>query len=115
MKTSDSISDAAWERILPQIRATRKKRTIRKVATITALCSICALWVGNRLTRPSDLPMPPPVVDAFPPLEMSPSTIAVLRVNQDGTARMEEVHISELEEIQLTFSLEPIITFNRFE
>lgn len=115
MSTPDLTSDDAWERILPQIRATRKKRAIRKIATITALCTMLAIWLGIRLSQPSDDPMHHLIVNDFPPPEVAPATLAILRVNQDGTARMEEVSIHELEEIELTFSLEPIITFNHFE
>jgi hypothetical protein len=115
MNTSNPTSDTAWDRILPQIRATRKMRVIRKVATITTLCSVFAIWMGLRLLQTSDHRMPQHMVDVFPHSETPPSTLAVLRVNQDGTARMEEVSIYELEEVQLTLSLEPIITFNHFE
>lgn len=115
MSSPDQTSDDAWERILPQIRATRQRRAIRKLATITALCSICAIWLGIRLSQPSVHPIPHPVVDAIPPPEVAPATVAVLRVNHDGTARMEEVSVEELEETELKFSLEPIITFSQFE
>jgi hypothetical protein len=56
-----------------------------------------------------------PLIEDFPSPEVAPVTLAILRVNHDGTARMEEVSIDELEEVELTFSLEPIITFNHFE
>jgi len=115
MNSPDQTSDAAWERILPQIRATRQKRAIRKIATITTLCAICGIWLGIRLTHPTDHPMHHPLIEDFPSPEVAPVTLAILRVNHDGTARMEEVSIDELEEVELTFSLEPIITFNHFE
>jgi hypothetical protein len=115
MSHPDPTSDDAWERILPQIRATRKRRAIRKVLAISTLCSICAIWLGIRLSQPADQPMPPLAIDVFPPPEVAPVTVAVLCVNQDGTARMQEVSVEELEETELKFSLEPIITFSHFD
>ena len=115
MNSPDQTSDLAWERILPHIRVTRQKRTTRKIATITALCAMFGIWLGMQLLHPSKNPMDRPIVENFPPPEVAPATLAILHINHDGTARMEEVTIHELEEIELTFSLEPIITFGHFE
>lgn len=115
MNSPDQTSDVAWERILPQIRITRQKRITRKIATITALCAMFGIWLGIRPFHPSENPMDRPIVKNFHPPEVAPVTLAILRINQDGTARLEEVTIDELEEVELKFSLQPIITFGHFE
>lgn len=48
-------------------------------------------------------------------MNTQPILLAILRINHDGTARMEEVTSHELGEIELTFSLTPVITFSHHE
>jgi anti-sigma-K factor RskA len=114
MNESEHSSADAWERILPQIRATRRKRRHRKIAAATAICAILGIWTGMRFTVSSDNPVAPPIVTEVGE-PSAPVTLAVMRVYQDGTVRLEEIACHELGPIELTLSLTPVIVSTFFE
>jgi len=108
MKDSEHSAAVAWERILPQIRATRRKRRHRKIAVTTTICAMLGIWIGGHFLIPSDNPVAPKIEAATsetPP----PTTLAVMRVFHDGTVRLEEIACHELGHIELTLSLTPVI------
>ncbi len=108
MNHFNQASEDAWERILPQIRVTRRKRHHRKIATIATFCAILGIWIGMRFSLPAPRPESAPVAQSMPEASTS-STLAVMRVYHDGTVRLEEIASHELGPIELTLSLSPVI------
>jgi hypothetical protein len=102
MNPPDPQAEAVWERTLPQIRATRRKRKIRRIAG--AACCAIALWFT--LQSP-EAPDPPTALSAptLPKIE----TMAVMRMDENGTIRLEEIATNELGSIELAFGETPLL------
>ena len=80
MNSPNPQAEAVWERTLPQIRSTRRKRKIRRIAGGVAACCGLVIW----LTPQSPVAPRNPSVH-FEPTPREIATIAVMRVDENGT------------------------------
>ena len=106
MKPINDIPEMVWERTLPQIRMTRSKRRQRRI--VMAVASVCALsvsWLAMHTRPPADQP-----VVYTPPEPAVVETLAVMRVSEDGSMRLEEISSKDLGSIELAFGLTPVVT-----
>ncbi len=111
MKPPSENAEMIWERTLPEIRKTRIKRRNRQVAFAAATtCGLIATWFAL-------LPPPPnqPVVRAIPPLPPMEETIAVMRIDEYGRGRLEEVPMNQLGSVELTFGLTQFVYDDRLD
>lgn len=108
MKPRTNNSTAVWERTLPHIRMTRRRRQHRRIAAVAA--SMCALFGSWLAFRPSPAVHEPAA--AFVTVEPAPAveTIAVMRIGENGSVRLEELPSSELGAIELAFGLTPLVS-----
>lgn len=105
MNPSDQHAEAVWERTLPHIRSTRRRRGYRRIAGAAAACCGLAIWLTLQGTKPIDKPVAH-IEPAAPVFE----TIAVMRIDDNGDIRLEEIACNELGAIELTLGQTPLIS-----
>ena len=113
MKRSDIMADLILERTLRELRGRKKIRSNRRAA---AICGMAVL--GLLLTSPREHPAPPAnpstkhhVEPSFSPLEPEKLVAMVWR---GGSPSLEEVEANQLEDVELQFDLQPVITYRDF-
>ena len=107
MNTKHSHSEAVWESTLPQIRSTRRRRAYRRAICATAACgALAAIWLMPEPQSPAHSPVAE--VEPDPPVH---ETIAVMRIDDHGTVRLEEVASSELGQVELVFGQAPLVSW----
>ncbi len=108
MNATENHSEAVWEKNLPQLRSTRRKRRYRRVVASAAACGALA---AMGLSFQADKTTVSPVVrtDPAPPLV---ETIAVMRIDDQGAIRLEEIDSTELGQIELVFGQAPIVSYD---
>lgn len=104
MNPPDPQADAVWQRTLPQIRATRRKRKIRRIAGGAAACCAFAIWFTLQSPEAPEKPTAR-IEPATPKIE----TMAVMRVDENGTIRLEEIASNELGSFELAFGQTPLL------
>jgi len=106
MTSTNEDADRVWASTLQQIRKTRRQRGLGRITL--AVVSACALggvsWF--LLNPPLTIPMQTAVTE--PGLKIE-ETIAVMRVGEDGIARLEELSTGRLRSIELTFGLTQVV------
>jgi hypothetical protein len=107
MNRPDAHAEAVWERTLPHIRSTRRRRGYRRIAGAAAACCGLAIWLTLHDTRP----IAKPVVHIEPAAPVF-ETIAVMRIDDNGDIRLEEIASNELGEIELTLGQAPLISYD---
>ena len=106
MNPPDQNAEAVWQRTLPHIRSTRRRRGHRRITGAVGACgALAAVWLTLHAGKPIDKPV---VVteSASPVLE----TIAVMRIDDNGAIRLEEVACNELGMTELTLGEAPLIS-----
>lgn len=104
MNPSDQQAEAVWKRTLPQIRSTRRRRRNRRIAGAGAAGCAFAIWFtlqGPDAPQKSTAHIEP----ASPKIE----TIAVMKVDENGTIRLEEITSDELGSFQFAFGQTPLL------
>ena len=104
MNPPDPQAEAVWQRTLPQIRSTRRKRKIRRIVGAGAACCGLALWLMPQSPDTRGIPM----VHIEPDLPKF-ETMAVMRVDENGTIRLEEIASNELGSIEFAFGQTPLL------
>lgn len=106
MNPPDPQSEAVWNRTLPQIRSTRRKRKLHRIAGAGAgaACSAFALWFTLQSPKTPD----PPTALSEPTLPKI-ATMAVMRMDENGAIRLQEIATNELGSIELTFGETPFL------
>jgi hypothetical protein len=105
MNPPDPHAEAVWERTLPQIRSTRRRRGYRRItAAAVAGCGL-AMWLTLQGTKPTDKSVAH-IEAATPVVE----TLAVMRIDDTGAIRLEEVASNELGSIELALGQTPLLT-----
>jgi len=104
MNPPDPQSDAVWQSILPQIRATRRKRSNSRIAGGAAACCAFAIWFT--LQSPE---APEKQTARIEPATPKIETMAVMRVDENGTIRLEEIASNNLGTIDFDFGQTPIL------
>jgi hypothetical protein len=111
MKPTPESAEMIWERTLPEIRKTRIKRRNRKVAFAAATtCGLIATWFALLPQAPNH-----PVIRTVPPLPPMEETIAVMRIDENGRVRLEEVPTNQLGPVELTFGLTQFVYDDRLD
>ena len=105
MNPPDHHSEAVWERTLPHIRSTRRKRRYRRIAGVAAACCGFALWLTLR--GPENTAEP---VVSIEPAAPGVETIVVMRIDDHGAIRLEEVASNELGQIELALGQAPLLS-----
>ncbi len=104
MNPPDPQSDAVWQSTLPQIRSTRRKRRNRRIVGAGAACCGLALWL---MPQSPDTQIIPIVHIAPEPQQVA--TMAVMRVDENGTIRLEEIASNELGSFEFAFGQTPLL------
>jgi hypothetical protein len=105
MNPSDPEADAVWRHILPQIRHTRRKRKIRQiVGSAAAVCGL-AFLLTHPLRESTESS-----VTRIKPAPKTIETIAVMRVDENGSIRLEEITSNELGCVEFAFGQTPVIS-----
>jgi hypothetical protein len=106
MNSLNDHAERVWERTLPQIHLTRRKRRNCRIAVAAAVsCTLLGVWLVFQTVQPPEssvvltAPAPPKV-----------ETIAVMRIGENGIVRLEELSSSELGSIELAFGLTPLVS-----
>jgi hypothetical protein len=105
MNPPDPHAEMVWQRTLPQIRSTRRRRTCRRIAGAAAACCVFAMW----LTLQGSKPTAKPVVRIEPAAPVF-ETLAVMRIDDHGTIRLEEVAAHELGTVELALGQTPLLS-----
>lgn len=104
MNPTDPRAEAVWKRTLPQIRSTRRHRRNRRIAVAGAACGTFAIWLT--LQSPEAPGKPTVHIEtAHPKIE----TMAVMRVDENGTIRLEEIAANELGSFEFAFGQTPLL------
>jgi hypothetical protein len=98
MNPHDHNAEKVWVHTLPRIRTTRRKRKTRKIAAATAACFGLAIWLTLQNTKPDYKP-----VVHIEPITPKIETMAVMRIDNSGTIRLEEIALNELGDVEFTF------------
>jgi hypothetical protein len=104
MNPPDPQADAVWQSTLPQIRATRRKRRNRRIAGGAAACFAFAIWFT---LQSSEVPANP--VAQIEPAPPKIETMAVMRVDENGTIHLEEIAANELGSFEFAFGQTPLL------
>jgi len=104
MNPPDPQTEAVWQRTLPQIRATRRNRKTRRIAAATTACCALAIWFTPQ--SPDAIEKPTARIEPEPP---KIETMAVMRVDENGTIRLEEIASNELGSIEFAFGQTPLL------
>jgi hypothetical protein len=106
MNSLNDHAERVWERTLPQIHLTRRRRSKRRIAVAAAVsCTLLGTWFAFQTVRPTESPV---LVTAPAPPKVE--TIAVMRIGENGSVRLEELASSELGSIELAFGLTPLVS-----
>jgi hypothetical protein len=106
MNPPNDHAERVWERTLPQIRLHRRRRRNRRIAAAAAVsCTLLGIWLALPTVQPTESPV---VVTAPAPPKVE--TIAVMRIGDNGSVRLEELASSELGSIELAFGLTPLVS-----
>lgn len=106
MNPHDHHAAAVWERTLPQIRATRRMRGYRRIAGAAVACCGLAVWLTLQVSKTSDKP----VVSIQPPTPDF-ETLVVMRIDDNGAIRLEEVASNELGPIEFALGQTPLLSY----
>jgi hypothetical protein len=104
MNPTDPQAEAVWERTLPQIRDTRRNRRNLRIAGAVAACCALAIWLTPQ--SPEAPGMPTVRIEPAPP---KIETMAVMRVDENGTIRLEEIASNELGSFEFAFGQTPLL------
>lgn len=104
MNLPDTQAEAIWERTLPKIRATRRNRKIRRIMGGAAACCGLAIWLTPQRPENHGKPTAHSV-----PTPQKIETMAVMRVDENGTIRLEEIASNELGSIEFAFGQTPLL------
>jgi len=104
MNPPDPQAEAVWERTLPQIRSTRRKRKICQIAGGVAACCGLTIWLTPQNPESPRLP-----TAHIEPAPRKIETMAVMRVDENGTIRLEEIASNELGTIEFAFGQTPLL------
>ena len=102
MPADSETAEQIWTAILPEIRATRRRRRTRRLA-LGGAAAILASWA----LLPSQGPVAPPAM--VNRTEPAIAHLAVYRVADNGTIRLEMVSPDELGATELPFGLTPVV------
>lgn len=105
MNPNDPHAEAVWQRTLPHIRSTRRRRACRRITGAAAACCGLAAWFVLQGTKPTDKP-----VARIEPETPEFETIAVMRIDDHGTIRLEEVAANELGAVELALGQTPLLS-----
>lgn len=104
MNAPDPQAEAVWQQTLPQIRATRRNRRIRRIVGAGAACCGLALWLMPQSPDTREIP-----IVRIAPEPQQIATMAVMRVDENGTIRLEEIASNELGAIEFAFGQTPLL------
>lgn len=104
MPADPEAADPIWTAILPEIRATRRRRRVRRLA-LGGAAVILLSWA--LLPQPSPDTPPATVHRATPAI--GHGHLAVYRMTDDGTVRLDMVAPDELGATELEFGLTPVV------
>ena len=104
MNPPDPQAEAVWQRTLTQIRSTRRKRKVRRIAGGAAAFCGLALWLMPQSPENQGIPL---IHIAPEPQQIA--TMAVMRVDENGTIRLEEIASNELGAIEFAFGQTPLL------
>lgn len=104
MNLPDPQADAVWQSTLPQIRTTRRNRRNRRIGGGVAACCAFAIWFTLQSPEVPEKPTAQ-IEPATPKIE----TMAVMRVDENGTIRLEEIASNNLGIIDFDFGQTPIL------
>jgi len=108
MNPSDRHSEAVWEHTLPHIRSTRRRRSCRRITGAAAVCgALAAVWLTVHPGKPIDRP-----VVRIEPASPVIATIAVMRIDEAGDIRLEEVASNELGLTELSLGQTPLLSYD---
>lgn len=105
--TDEKNANRVWEMTLPEIRNTRRRRGQRRVA-LAAIASCLLFGTSWLLLKPS--PMVHETLTFAPPVSEIEETIAVMRVDEEGRFRLEELPVSDFGSIELAFGLTQLMS-----
>lgn len=100
--TPHPAAETIWNAVLPEIRATRRRRRIRH-ATLGVASAVLLGWA----LFPRAMP-PAPQVTAVP-APPAVEHLAVYRVTSNGSIRLEMVEPGDLGSTELPFGLTPVV------
>ncbi|MBN8458043.1 MAG: hypothetical protein J0M04_09405 [Verrucomicrobia bacterium] len=100
--TPHPAAESIWSAILPEIRATRRRRRIRRAA----LGAASAVLLGWALF-PRAMPPAPGVTTV--PTPPAVECLAVYRITASGSIRLEMVEPGDLGATELPFGLTPVV------
>lgn len=109
MNPNDHLAEAVWQRTLPLIRSTRRRRAARRITAAAAVCCGVAMWFTFQDTKPADKAVVQ-MASAGPVME----TIAVMRIDEQGAIRLEEVVAGELGTMELALGETPLLSDEMF-
>ncbi|MCW1921450.1 hypothetical protein OKA05_02730 [Luteolibacter arcticus] len=110
MNAADPREQEILERTLQEVRRTRRRRTTRKLAVLPlVLVGIGAGWLALQHAPPSAAGSPA-VVAISQPAEPPAETFTVMEWTS-GMPSLVEYSGRDLGNLELTFSLEPVVTF----
>lgn len=104
MNPPDPQAEAVWQRTLPQIHSTRRKRKIRRIVGAGVACCGLALWLMPQSPDTQGIP-----IAHIAPEPRQIATMAVMRVDENGTIRLEEIASNELGSIEFAFGQTPLL------
>ena len=107
MNPRSETAEQVWAAILPEIRAVRRRRQVRRIAAAAGGVLLLGAWLAM---RSGPLPEAPPVVVSVP--IPAAARVAVYRVAENGSVRLEEVALQDLGTTELTFGLAPVVLDN---
>ena len=106
MNPPDEHAERVWERTLPHIHLTRRKRGMHRLAVAAvAVSALLGMWPALESLRPAE-----PRVLVTTPAPPKVDTIAVMRIGENGSVRLEELASNELGSIELAFGLTPLVS-----
>jgi hypothetical protein len=105
MNPNDHLAEAVWQRTLPVIRSTRRRRAARRITGAAVVCCGVALWFNFHDIKTADRPLVK-MDSATPVME----TIAVMRIDEQGAIRLEEVAAYELGAVELALGQTPLLS-----
>lgn len=106
MNPEHEQAERVWQHTLSQIRITRTRRRRRRLLVpLVSTCLIAAFWIGWQPRHPS----PRESVVAQEPAAPPEPTLAVMRLNENGEAVLQELTPSQLGPIELAFGQAPML------
>jgi hypothetical protein len=109
MRSDEQTAEEVLLRTLVEVRATRRRRRVLKLALATSATLILGMAI---LPRPAPLPQGRQQgVATAQDRPFAPDETLAVMVWRDGAARLEWLGTEELGSIELQFSLDPVIAF----